>query len=276
MLLLNGSPISYFKFSGGEIQVKLPEHIATERVHLEWKPTTCDDIMLLLLTVNALYHAGISDIDVDVLYLPYARQDRVCATGEAYSLEVMIGILNSMPVTMLRFWDLHNPYILESLDHCAHETEIYDIFKRFNLMQYFDMDNIIPVAPDQGACEKVYELVTKCDFVTSYHLRKKRDCDTGKIFNIEPTDPKRDISEWDMLIVDDICDGGATFIEAAKLLQTKGVRDIYLYVTHGIFSKGLEELQKYFKHVYCHHVLHDDKYQSSEFLTILKEFPHVS
>ena len=86
MLLLNRQPIDYFMFSGGEIQVKLPPHIDTEAVILTWKPTNAAEITFLALTVNALKNAGIWDIDLDVLYLPYARQDRVCSPGEANSL----------------------------------------------------------------------------------------------------------------------------------------------------------------------------------------------
>ena len=57
------------------------------------------------------------------------------------------------------------------------------------------------------------------------------------------------------MIVDDICDGGQTFIELAKALEKQGAHQIFLYVTHGIFSKGLDTLKVYFSGVYCYHSL---------------------
>lgn len=109
MLLLNNVPINYFQFPGGELHVKLPDYIIPESCVLTWLPKDPQSIILLHLTVNALKHAGICDITLDCLYLPYARQDRVCSPGEAFSLEVICSILDSLsPLTMIRFWDTHN------------------------------------------------------------------------------------------------------------------------------------------------------------------------
>jgi len=85
----------------------------------------------------------------------------------------------------------------------------------------------------------------------------------------------RNVEGYNILIVDDICDGGATFNQAAQILKEKGAVNLYLYVTHGIFIKGLDLLQENFEHIVCHHVLHDDKFQTTDKLTILREFPHV-
>lgn len=105
MLLVNNQPIKFFKFSGGEIQVNIGK-VQEERVILTWKPANSDDIMLLLLAVNALQAEGFTDIILDVLYMPYARQDRVCAKGEAFSLQVMVKLLDSLEISDIRFWDL--------------------------------------------------------------------------------------------------------------------------------------------------------------------------
>ena len=73
MLLLNNEPVRWFNFPGGEIQVKLPEEIPEESCILTWMPKDPSSIVLLQLTVNAMKHAGIHDITLDCLYLPYAR-----------------------------------------------------------------------------------------------------------------------------------------------------------------------------------------------------------
>lgn len=277
MLLLNNQPIDHFLFSGGEFQVKLPHKIDTERAILTWKPIDASEITFLLLAINALKHMGINDIDLDILYLPYARQDRVCSTGEAHSLEVMCDLINRLPITSARLWDVHNVHMtLEFLDDVnVRHISAADIFERYNFLDDFDLDNLIICAPDEGAMERVEQMVERMDLCFPIHLCKERCPETGRIIGMKPNQYNRPIEGWNILIVDDICDGGATFNQAAQILKEKGAVNLYLYVTHGIFSKGLDLLQENFKHIICHHVLHDDKFQSTDRLTILQEHPHV-
>jgi ribose-phosphate pyrophosphokinase len=277
MLLLNNQPINFFQFSGGELQVNVG-YFLSERCTLTWKPTTPDDIMQLLLTVNALQHAGCRDIIVDCLYLPYARQDRVCAPGEACSLEVMVKLLDDINVADIRFWDLHNSDLTLNMfqDTCVHETEIHDIFSYYKVLNDFDLDNLILCAPDIGARMKVDDIVKEFELGNAIHFEKNRNPETGAILGIEQCKYNRNFDGYNLLVVDDICDGGRTFIEVAKKLREHTAENLYLYVTHGIFSKGLSELLQYYKHIFCHHVLHDSLYKSDENITILREFTHVS
>lgn len=120
-----------------------------------------------------------------------------------------------------------------------------------------DINNrFILIAPDGGSLKKIYKLAEqigyKGDIIT---CSKERDKD-GKL--TKTAVPLLDRESHDFIIVDDICDGGATFINIAKNIkeQYKGLEDIspikiYLIVTHGIFSKGFEELSKYFDGIYC-------------------------
>lgn len=277
MLLLNNRPIKWFTFSGGELQVNI-EQCDTERATLTWKPNQASDIMLLLLTVNALQHQGCRDIIVDVLYMPYARQDRVCAPGEAFSLEIMVKLLDDMAVADIRFWDLHNSDLTLNMfkNTCIHETEIHDIFSFYKVLDGFDLYNLILCAPDIGARMKIDNIVKEFDLGNAIHFEKERCPETGMILGIEQCKYNRNFDGYNILVVDDICDGGRTFIEVAKKLREHTSENLYLYVTHGIFSSGLSELLQYYKHIFCHHVLHDSLYKSDENLTILKELPNVS
>lgn len=276
MLLVNNIHVPRFKFSGGEIQIKLPDNIPEERITLTWKPNCSDHIMELLLTINALKHAGWSDIDLDILYLPYARQDRVCAPGEAFSLEVIAKILDSAGLTTVRVYDVHNQDALFDVfnDTWIVNVEAKDIFLRHNIMNNFDVHDLVLCCPDNGALRRVSAIAD------NYHLSrcrlvKQRCTETGKILSIELSEYSDGIVDSAVLVIDDICDGGATFIEAAKVLKENGAANLYLYVTHGIFSKGLDVLLEHYEHIYCHHVLHDD-FKSDEKLTILKEFANAS
>lgn len=278
MLLLNNQPIDHFLFSGGEFQLKLPNKIESERVILTWKPIDASEITFLLLTINALRYMGINDIDLDILYLPYARQDRICSKGESHSLEVMCDLINRLPVSMVRFWDVHNWKATEELldGYNIHHTEAVDIFQRYNILNYFDRDNLILCAPDEGAYGRVADIANKFELGLTASMHKERCWETGRITGMRPDKYNRSVDGWNVLIIDDICDGGATFNQCAQILREQGAVNLYLYVTHGIFSKGLDLLQANFQHIYCHHVLHDDKFQSTDKLTILQEHPIVS
>lgn len=278
MLLLNGQPIDHFLFSGGEFQLKLPHQIKEERAILTWKPVDASEITFLALAVNALKHMGIWDVDLDILYLPYARQDRVCSQGEAHSLEVICHFLDNLGLTTIRIWDVHNEEKTEALFTETHVCFVTatNIFDRYKVLDDFDLSNLIICAPDDGAYGRVADLCNYFDFAIPVTLHKVRCPETGRITGMNLDKYSRNVESYNILIIDDICDGGATFNQAAQILKEKGAVNLYLYVTHGIFSKGLDLLQENFKHIICHHVLHDEKFKTTEKLTILQEHNHVS
>ncbi len=109
------------------------------------------------------------------------------------------------------------------------------------------------ISIDAGASKKINSLGeflysngwTNFDII---QCNKKRNVSNGNIEGFEVfTD---DLQGLPCFISDDICDGGASFIHAAKALKEKNCGDLYLFVTHGIFSKGFDELNKYFKKIY--------------------------
>jgi ribose-phosphate pyrophosphokinase len=84
-----------------------------------------------------------------------------------------------------------------------------------------------------------------------------------------------DVENEECLIVDDICDGGRTFLEIAKILKARGASSIELYVTHGIFSNNaIEKLKPYFDKVYCYHTFLEDSEieKHNGFLTVFKKW----
>ncbi|KAG1390037.1 hypothetical protein G6F58_013116 [Rhizopus delemar] len=100
-------------------------------------------------------------------------------------------------------------------------------------------DGVTLMAPDAGARKRVQALAKKLGVADVRFAEKVRDPQTGRI--TEPRVPD-DIPAQPVLVVDDICDGGRTFLELAAALRDKTRQPLYLYVTHGLFSKGLGEL----------------------------------
>ena len=133
-------------------------------------------------------------------------------------------------------------------------------------------DRFILIAPDGGSLKKIYKLAEqigyKGDIIT---CNKDRDVGGNLTKIFVPVSPHYSDSLKDHIIIDDICDGGATFINIAKYLKEKysNMNDenmkgkIYLIVTHSIFSKGFSELSKYFDGIYCTNSYSDLKFHPS-------------
>lgn len=233
------APHSSFKFPGGEMQVRLeginPYRLKQSAI-IRAKIRSSDDVMELLLLTDVIRRGNIQDIELHIPYLPYARQDRVCYSGESLSLKVFCNIINAQKYTSVTVWDAHSDVALALLDnvhHCKQSTILVN--------NRFISKGKVLVAPDKGAVNKTYEAarLLGLEMVTA---SKIRDPNTGTINGTDvdmSTILNRLGRQW--LIVDDICDGGRTFIELAKRMnEMVSHNGIDLYVTHGIFSKGFD------------------------------------
>lgn len=233
-ILLNREPLEFAvsKFSGGEMHFTCPylEQITTPfNAEIEVSLHSSDAIMALLLATDALRRAGCKAIRLCIPYLPYARQDRVCNRGEALSLRVIADILNAQKYFEVVVWDAHSDVALALIDRSRSVPVV-------NLMtSYFDWDHLVLVAPDAGSIKKVATL-SKTVGAPFVRADKSRD---PKTMEITGTVVYSDhIGQKDFLIVDDICDGGRTFIALAAALRPLTSGKILLYITHGIFSYG--------------------------------------
>lgn len=232
-----------FLFSGGETQVRLLD-TNIKRPAIEATILDAEGIMTLLLLSNAVDKCRPISKKLILNYLPYARQDRVCYEGEAFSLEVMANLINSMEFNEVKLFDPHSDVAANLIDNCKVETIDFVINKVIEK----SIDAV--VCPDRGAIQRTEEF-SKNTGLPVVHAVKLRDPKNG---NIVATLVEEDVNRKVLLIVDDICDGGRTFIELAKVLYKKGAREVHLQVTHGLFSKtkgpiyqsGITSINSYF------------------------------
>lgn len=236
MILLNGYPVKYFIFPGGEVQVKLPEKVilgdTNDIMIIKARIKNSNDFMALLLTSQAIDDTFGEKIKrLKLNYLPYARQDRACWFGEANSL-ALISKLLSQAFDKIDVLDVHNPNVLDDKFINASMNDFIDIHS-YEILEGIDL----LVAPDIGAIERVSNISYLVD-IPYFPCNKVRDHD-GKILH---HDLKCMIKDQNLMVIDDICDGGATFISLANLFREKGAISWKLFVTHGIFSKGIEPL----------------------------------
>jgi len=249
-LLVNGLPLDKaFKFSAGEVQIRLPDlGDNNQAIQVTTILDSSDSIMELILTKDALdfyYPHHIKFLKAH--YLPYARQDRRCSHGESHSAQVMLDLLDSMKFYKIQVLDVHSDMVLcDRIDNVFHELSILDVFKLYPEM----LDGVTAlVSPDKGAVKKVKSVANHFNLPIII-ADKIRSPDTGYISSVEITQGIEYISDGSkLLIIDDICDGGGTFsmVMNAMVDIEPNIRRIELYVSHGIFSKGLEALDGFDK-----------------------------
>lgn len=235
-----------FVFSGGEVHVKITakSFLHVQGVIIIAQLHSANAVLELAMLVDALrrHYTNLTKIELVAPYFPYARQDRQCDTGEALSVKVMAGIINNLNLNKVLIWDAHSdvtPALLNNVINVPPHEFVEAVVQKHS--------NVVLVAPDAGAIKKVSSVAK---YLKKEYVRadKLRDPHTGAITGTVVYSDH--IGDKDFLIVDDICDGGKTFIELAKVLRPLTNGKIFLYVTHGIFSKGIDVFDGVIDHVY--------------------------
>lgn len=171
-----------------------------------------------------------------VCFLPYGRQDKEISNEACFGLEILIRILAVSNIGRLITVDVHSDQFINlckiySLE-CANIIPVKEM-----VFAQEDSQSEVVCFPDKGAFIR-YERYFKCPMV---YCEKIRDQATSEILSLELRS-HIDLTDKSVIIVDDICDGGRTFTETAKLLKAAGTKKVTLYVSHGIFSKGTKIL----------------------------------
>lgn len=235
------------KFSGGEVNIRLHKDFM-KYITLE------DSVIIIKARLNssdvffelAMLVDAIRIIDKNALiclyitYIPYARQDRVCNDGEALSSKVYANLINSLGCYSVTITDPHSDVITACIDNC-------DGVKQENIITGYSKelhdklvdDKYVIVSPDAGSNKKITSFCKKFNIDSFVRADKTRNVQTGRITKTVVHCAPVEVAGKDCLIVDDLCDSGYTFTQLANELRYKGAKTVSLYVTHGIFSKGL-------------------------------------
>ncbi len=256
--LYNHFGYTQWKFPGGEIGVRVdnfPTHTRQFTIVLHGIVTS-DDIMVALNLNNALRQLR-NDVSISLAmkYVPYGRQDRACANGESFALRVFASVLGTVPWAEIWIDDPHSDVTVRELDWSNVKPVVktqQNIVKNY-LYENPDITNM--VLPDAGAAKKHSE--PPVHWIKMFTMNKTR-VGIGEIVHEAP---EKDIIVGQCVVVDDICDGGATFLSVAKTLRETQPRMtmLSLYVTHGIFSKGLDKLLNVYDNIGCYNVMSTDE-----------------
>ena len=268
---ISGLEIQYesFTFSGGEPHIKIKNFNNSEAVIVTHRVNSFNDLGLLSITIDALQRMGVTEIELVLPYFPGARQDRVMTSGESLSVKVYADLINGYNLKSIKIYDPHSEVTPALLNNCI-VINNHDFIA--HLIEQLPKD-ILLVSPDAGALKKIHKLASHLKDYQVLECGKSRDVATGALSGF--TVPVKDLEGRDCLIIDDICDGGGTFLGLAQELKKCNAGKLYLAVSHGIFSKGFEELGKQFKEIYT-----TDSFRTIENIEFLKqiklESEHIS
>lgn len=232
-----------FTFNGGEVQVSLEEFdgvvMMNKRATITARIHNSDDLMELIMVTDAVRRLSpLIEMTLVLPYLPYSRQDRVCNSGEALSAAVFARMINALNFRKVWTYDAHSDVSVACLDNCESygaEIVLDDLIGKKKMQDY------VLVAPDAGAIKKTLKVAQYFGGLKVINCDKNRDTKTGEIVGTY-VNWGYSMKGMNLLIVDDICDGGMTFIKIAEAVQKFKPDSITLYVTHGIFSKGLHPI----------------------------------
>jgi ribose-phosphate pyrophosphokinase len=258
-------PIKVIKFSDGGTNIKLevPEALIkyppSAYYSISVDPTTPVDNYMWEIgqAVDAIQETfGMlnSRKYLKLPYLPHGRADRVFEPGNGHPLRMVMAICSFFDVISLT--DPHSDYYAK----CPECEDVqFDVKLQHQCFIEVVGNNIesgdVLVAPDKGALNKIYKLQqaldTRMKAVYVVEAGKKRDVETGRV--VETTLPETaDLKGKRVFIVDDILDGGGTFIPLAEKLKEAGASEVNLYITHGIFAKGLDIFRGLIDNIYCY------------------------
>lgn len=236
------------RYPGGESQVRLrPELIPVLEfnVTVTARVRSANDLIELALFIDAIDGVALSNLKLILPYLPYARADRRFLPGDCLGIAVMAQIISGvLAPAKIESLDVH------SLESHAEIVGLRDVSPEPLIRQaitHWGASTML-LFPDEGAKIRYGSMFPEWERFT-YHATKQRDPVTGKLSGFRVPAELKGHPEAKVLIIDDICDGGGTFLGIADELGLPAER-LALYVSHGIFSKGFHELNKRFGKIY--------------------------
>ena len=205
-----------------------------------------DDIFILMQLSDIINRRGLRCM-IDIKYLLTARTDRLFSWNEAFDLKIVSDIINSFNPELVNLLDVHSEVSEKLIKNSMNSSMISYLANHKDIEpNVFDESSII-VAPDKGAYDRL-----KTEYMNIFKIiqcDKKRDS-SGKVCNVDINLMNNDIYKWNNLIVlDDLCDGGGTFMAIYPKLKELGAKSINLMITHAIQESGIRKVASVYDRV---------------------------
>jgi len=220
------------KFSDGEIYVEINENIRGNSIFIIQSVSSPanDNLMELLLSIDALKRSSAKNITAVIPYFGYARQDRKVVPRTSISAKLVSNLITQAGADRVVTVDLHAGQIQGFFDIPVDNLFATPIFAR-HIKKKIKSKKIICVAPDVGGTERARALGKLLNVGLAIVDKRRPKPGQSQVMNVIG-----DVKDKTCIIVDDIIDSGGTIVNAAKALKARGAKEVYVYITHGVLS----------------------------------------
>ena len=222
------------RFSDQEVFVEIRENVRGEDMFLI-QPTSFpanDNLMELLVTLDALRRASAKRVTAVVPYFGYARQDRKPGPRTPISAKLVANLITSAGADRVLTLDLHAGQIQGFFDIPVDNLISAPVMEN-DIRERFSNDNIIVVSPDVGGVVRARAIAKRIDADLAIVDKRREQAGVSEVMNIIG-----DVRDRRCILVDDIIDSAGTVCNAANALQEAGATSVVGYVTHGVLSGG--------------------------------------
>ena len=220
------------KFSDGEIYVEINENIRGNSIFIIQSSSSPanDNLMELLLCIDALKRSSAKIITAVIPYFGYARQDRKVVPRTSISAKLVSNLITKAGADRVVTVDLHAGQIQGFFDIPVDNLFATPIFAR-HARKKIKSKKIVCVAPDVGGTERARALGKLLNVGLAIVDKRRPKPGQSQVMNVIG-----DVKGQTCIIVDDIIDSGGTIVNAAKALKAKGAKEVFVYITHGVLS----------------------------------------
>ena len=220
------------KFADGEIYIEINENIRGNSIFIiqSISSPANDNLMELLLCIDALKRSSAKNITAVIPYFGYARQDRKVVPRTSISAKLVSNLITKAGADRVVTVDLHAGQIQGFFDIPVDNLFSTPIFAR-HAKKRIKSKKVICVAPDVGGTERARALGKLLNVGLAIVDKRRPKPGQSQVMNVIG-----DVRNQTCIIVDDIIDSGGTIVNAAKALKQRGAKEVYVYITHGVLS----------------------------------------
>jgi ribose-phosphate pyrophosphokinase len=220
------------RFADGEIYIEINENIRGNSVFVIQSTSNPanDNIMELLLCIDALRRSSAKNITAVIPYFGYARQDRKVAPRTSISAKVVSNLITNAGANRIVTVDLHAGQIQGFFDIPVDNLFTTPLFARY-IKKKFKSKNLVCVSPDVGGVQRTRGLATKIKADLAIIDKRRPAPGKSQVMNIIG-----EVKGKNCIIVDDIIDSGGTIVNAVEALKKAGAIDVYVFITHAVLS----------------------------------------
>ncbi len=220
------------KFADGEIYIEINENIRGNSIFIIQSVSSPanDNLMELLLCIDALKRSSAKNITAVIPYFGYARQDRKVVPRTSISAKLVSNLITNAGADRVVTVDLHAGQIQGFFDIPVDNLFATPIFAK-HIKRKIKSNNIICVAPDVGGVERARALGKKLDVGLAIVDKRRPSPGKSQVMNVIGN-----VKNKICILTDDIIDSGGTIVNAADALVKRGAKEVHVYATHGVFS----------------------------------------